>query len=219
MSTFNPILLQVSEKISSPEFFGIEIFNDDFYKLVVLFGINLLVTLLLARAVYYPFNNRKKEFVFSYMVVGSVIFFLCFALKAFKFNTGVAIGLFALLGIIRFRTNPIPIKEVSYLFVFIGISMINAFSKKMSIYEIAFINVILLSLATFAEIFLHQRPLVKTTANLDLVYGNLLNLKPENYEALLVDIQSQTGVEVKNIKIGKVNLKTQEVEIKVTYLK
>lgn len=219
MSILNPLFLQAIEPIASPEYFGIEIFNDDFYKLLVLFGINLLVTFIIGRLIYYPFNGKKKEFLFAYLFIASVIFFLCFALKAFKFNTGVAIGLFALLGIIRFRTDPIPIKDMSYLFIFIGLSMINAFSKKMSIYEIAFINLLMMSLATLSEIFLYKRPEVKKTASMELVYGNLRNLKPENKELLLADITSQTGMQVESIKIGKVNLKTQEVEIKVTYLK
>ena len=107
----------------------------------------------------------------------------CGLFSFLTFNTGVAIGLFALLGIIRFRTDPIPIKDMSYLFIFIGLSMINAFSKKMSIYEIAFINLLLMSMATFAEIFLYKRPVVKKTASMELVYGNLLNLKPENKES------------------------------------
>ncbi|MDA9066858.1 DUF4956 domain-containing protein [Flavobacteriales bacterium] len=219
MSILNTLFLQVIEPMASPEFFGIEIFNDDFYKLITLFGINLFVTLVIGRLIYYPFNGKKKEFLFAYIFIASVVFFLCFALKAFKFNTGVAIGLFALLGIIRFRTDPIPIKDMSYLFIFIGLSMINAFSKKMSIYEIAFINLLLMSMATFAEIFLYKRPVVKKTASMELVYGNLLNLKPENRELLISDISTKTGMQVENIKVGKVNLKTQEVEIKVTYLK
>ena len=89
----------------------------------------------------------------------------------------------------------------------------------MSIYEIAFINLLLMSMATFAEIFLYKRPVVKKTASMELVYGNLLNLKPENRELLISDISTKTGMQVENIKVGKVNLKTQEVEIKVTYLK
>ena len=76
-----------------------------------------------------------------------------------------------------------------------------------------------MSLSTFAEIFLYKKPVIKKTASMELVYGNLRNLKPENRELLLADITAQTGMQVEDIKVGKVNLKTQEVEIKVTYLK
>ena len=212
MGFFTTIYLQ------STKLFGIEIFDEDFYKLLVLFGLNLIVTFLLARFIYYPFNGKKREFLFAFLIVSCVIFFLCFALKAFKFNTGVAIGLFALLGVIRFRTDPIPMKEMAYLFVFIGISMINAFSKKMSLYEIGFINLTFISAAAFGEMFLYQKTVLKPSS-MDLIYGNIHNIKPENYENLISDISNQTGLNIEKIKIGKINLKTQEVSIKVFYNK
>ncbi len=204
--------------LQSNKVFGIEIFDEDFYKLLLLFGLNLLVTIILSRLVYYPFNGKKREFIFAYMIIATAIFFLCFALKAFKFNTGIAIGLFALLGIIRFRTDTIPVKEMVYLFVFIGVSMINAFSKKMSWYEIVFINVAFISVAAFAEMLLHQKKVVKP-ASMDLTYGNITNTKPENYETLVTDITNQTGLDIERIKVGKINLKTQEADLKVYYKK
>lgn len=213
MNTFHTLFL------SSKEVFGIEVFDNDFYKLLVLFGLNFLSTLLLARFIYYPFNNKKREFIFAYMVVSSVIFFLCFALKAFKFNTGVAIGLFALLGVIRFRTDTISLKEMAYLFVFIGVSMINAFSKKMSLYEIGFINLAFISLTAIGEKLLQQKESSKRTANFELTYGNLKNLSTENYEALKNDIGSTTGLKVESVKIMSMDLKTNEAKLKVYYEK
>jgi len=221
----NKFLLQTSEavekltKVASPELFGIEIFDEDFYKLLLLFSFNLVVTFIIGRVIYYNFNNRKKQFLFAYMLIGSVVFFLCFALKAFKFNTGVAIGLFALLGIIRFRTDPIPIKEMSYLFIFIGLSMINAFSKKMSLYEIVFINFLSIAILYFMEMFLNTKTTEKTTATIDLIYGKIENTKPEKREILIADLSSQIGLEIEKVKVGKINLKTQEVNLKVYYKK
>jgi len=215
MGILNTVLLQ-STKVSTPEIFGIEIFNDDFYKLVVLFGLNFLITIIIGRLIYYPFNGKKKQFLFAYLLIASVVFFLCFALKAFKFNTGVAIGLFALLGIIRFRTDPIPIKDMSYLFIFIGLSMINAFSKKMSIYEIMFINTAAITILYFMELFLKGKKTTKP-ASMELVYGNIAKTNPERRVELLTDLTTQTGLKIERVKIGKINLKTQEVEIKVYY--
>ncbi|MGB1040077.1 MAG: DUF4956 domain-containing protein [Flavobacteriales bacterium] len=205
--------------IENSELFGIEIFDEDFYKLLLLFSFNLVVTFVIGRVIYYNFNNRKKQFLFAYMLIGSVVFFLCFALKAFKFNTGVAIGLFALLGIIRFRTDPIPIKEMSYLFIFIGLSMINAFSKKMSLYEIVFINFLSIAILYFMEMFLNTKTTEKTTATIDLIYGKIENTKPEKREILIADLSSQIGLEIEKVKVGKINLKTQEVNLKVYYKK
>ncbi|MEN8787118.1 MAG: DUF4956 domain-containing protein [Flavobacteriales bacterium] len=213
MNTLNTFFL------SSTEVFGIEVFDNDFYKLLVLFGLNFLSTIILARFIYYPYNNKKREFIFAYMVVSSVIFFLCFALKAFKFNTGVAIGLFALLGVIRFRTDTISLKEMAYLFVFIGVSMINAFSKKMSLYEIGFINLAFISITAIGEMLLQQKTVVKRTANFELTYANLTNLNPENYPALKADISSKTGLNVQSVKITSIDLKTNEAKLKVYFEK
>lgn len=217
MGLLNIVLLQ-SNKIASPELFGIEIFNEDFYKLIMLFCFNFLITFILARLIYYPFNGKKKQFLFAYILIATVIFFLCFALKSFKFNTGIAIGLFALLGIVRFRTDAIPIKEMSYLFIFIGISLINAFSKKMSIYEIVFINTTAITILYFMELFLKGKKIMKP-ASMELVYGNIAKTNPERREELLAELTTQTGLEIERVKIGKINLKTQEVEIKVYYNK
>ncbi|MEN8927613.1 MAG: DUF4956 domain-containing protein [Flavobacteriales bacterium] len=213
----NTILLDLTE-LAQPELFGIKIFDEDFYKLVSLFGLNVLITFIIGRLIYYPFNGKKKEFLFAYLLIAATVFFLCFALKAFKFNTGVAIGLFALLGIIRFRTNPVPIKDMSYLFIFIGLSMINAFSKKMSIYEIVFINFAAITVLYFMELFLKGKKIEKP-ASIELVYGNIANTKPEKREELKSELSAQLGIEIERVKIGKMNLKTQEVEIKVYYIK
>lgn len=213
MTLLNTLFLQTTE------IFGIEIFDTDFYKLLLLYSFNFFVTFVIGRLIYYNFNGNKREFLFAYLLIASVVFFLCFALKAFKFNTGVAIGLFALLGIIRFRTDPIPIKEMSYLFVFIGLSMINAFSKKMSVYEIVFINFLAIAILYFMELFFNLKKVEKSTSSLELIYGDIANTKPEKREELLAELTTQTGLEITRIKVGKINFKTQEVEIKVYYKK
>jgi len=201
------------------KFAGIEIFNPDFYNLIVLFTISFAVTYILARFIYYPNSKKKKEFLFTYLLVGAIIFFLCFALKSFKFSTGAAIGLFALFGIIRFRTDAIPVKEMTYLFAIIGISMINAFSKKMSLVEVGFINTTILAVAYIMEQFLTKSNL-KTGLNLsnrNITYDNIENTKPKNYNTLLEDVSNKTGLDIEKIKVGKINLKTEEVELKVYY--
>lgn len=213
MTLLNTLFLQTTE------IFGIEIFDTDFYKLLLLYSFNFFVTFVIGRLIYYNFNGNKREFLFAYLLIASVVFFLCFALKAFKFNTGVAIGLFALLGIIRFRTDPIPIKEMSYLFVFIGLSMINAFSKKMSVYEIVFINFLSIAILYFMELFFNLKKVEKSTFSMEMIYGNIANTKPEKREELLTELTTQTGLDIERIKIGRINFKTQEVEIKVYYKK
>jgi membrane protease subunit (stomatin/prohibitin family) len=108
---------------------------------------------------------------------------------------------------------------MAYLFVFIGVSMINAFSKKMSLYEIGFINFAFISITAIGEMLLRQKTVEKRTANFELTYTNLANLNPENYATLKTDISSRTGLAVQSVKILSVDLKSNEAKLKVTFEK
>ena len=77
--------------LASKEFLGIKIFDTDLYKMVLLLGINFIMSFILIRLIYYPNSNRKKEYLFTFMLIGTIVFFLAFALKSFKFNTGKVI--------------------------------------------------------------------------------------------------------------------------------
>jgi len=114
------------------DYMNIPLFDEDFYKMAFLFFINLFFLTIIIRWFYYG-STRKKHYLFTYYLIGLVVFFLCFTLKKYKLDIGLAIGLFAIFGIIRYRTESIPIKEMTYLFIVIGVSLMNAFvNKKMS---------------------------------------------------------------------------------------
>ena len=94
--------------------------------------------------------------------------------------------------------------------------MINAFSKKMSVYEIVFINTAAITILYFMELFLKGKTITKPSS-MELVYGNIAKTNPERREELLAELTTQTGLKIERVKIGKMNLKTQEVEIKIYY--
>ena len=105
------------------KFFGVKLMDvKDFSKLLVRFLFNLFFVVLLVRGVYYP-AQRRKDFLFSYISLGMIIFLLCYVLVDVDMDTGFALGLFAIFGIIRYRTDAIPIKEMTYLFIAIGLSV------------------------------------------------------------------------------------------------
>jgi hypothetical protein len=114
------------------ELFGIPFFDDDFYKMVFRFFINFFFLTALIKFSYYKFS-KKADYLFTFYLVGTIVFFLCFTLKKYEIDLGLALGLFAIFGILRYRTDPLKVKEMTYLFIVIGISLINALSnKKMS---------------------------------------------------------------------------------------
>jgi len=110
--------------------FGIELVDKvDFFELIVRFAFNFLVVFVGVRWLYYPIAKRK-DYLFTYILISAVVFLLCFLLENVKLQLGFALGLFAIFGIIRYRTDAIPIKEMTYLFLVIGISVINALANK-----------------------------------------------------------------------------------------
>ena len=123
-------------KIINETILGLPWFDDDLYKLLIRFAINILFLTVIIRCLYYP-KSQRKDYLFTYFLIGTITFFLCFALAKLKIGTGMGLGLFAIFGIIRYRTDAIEIKEMTYLFLVIGLSVINSLaSKKISIIEI-----------------------------------------------------------------------------------
>jgi hypothetical protein len=159
--------------ISQIRFLDIKLMNaEDFSQLVFRFVFNLLFTFVIVFLIYAK-NSRRKDFYFSYFAIGTTIFTLCFLLESVKLELGFALGLFAIFGIIRYRTDPIPIKEMTYLFVIIGISVINALSgKKVSYIELIFVN-----LAIVATMWILEKILMlRQEVCLNITYEKIENI-------------------------------------------
>ena len=133
--------------ISDLKVFGIELVDvPDLFELMIRFAFNSIIIVIIVRYLYYP-AAKRKDYLFTYILIGTVIFLICFLLENVKLQLGFALGLFAIFGIIRYRTNPIPIKEMTYLFIVIGITIINALAnKKVSYAELLFTNFVVILL-------------------------------------------------------------------------
>ena len=197
------------------DIFGIPFFDDDFYKMVIKLFINVIFLTGIIKFTYYKYS-KNKEYLFTFYLIGIVVFFLCFTLKKYEFDLGMALGLFAIFGILRYRTTPIDVKEMTYLFVVIGISVMNALSnKKMSYIEILTANtIILLSVYYFARFSNHNTILTKK-----IIYETIENIQPDNHDKLKEDIQTRLGVQVVNIEIGNINFLRDTAVITVYYKK
>ncbi len=204
------------------DFLGIEWYDNDFEKLIFKFFITFLFIFITVRGLYYP-NARKKEYAFSFFMLGIVIFFISFTLKKFELGTGMALGLFAIFGIIRYRTETMPVKEMTYLFIVIGISVINALTnKKVSYAELLFTNLTIIGVTLFMEKFWFNSIVEKNEKKelkQSLVYNNLELIKPENYEQLLRDLTQKTGQEITRIKIEQIDFGENKAHINVYFPK
>ncbi len=194
--------------------FGIELVDKvDFFELIVRFAFNFLVVFVGVRWLYYPIAKRK-DYLFTYILISAVVFLLCFLLENVKLQLGFALGLFAIFGIIRYRTDAIPIKEMTYLFLVIGISVINALAnKKVSYAELIFTNLVLLFVAFLLEhVFLLKHESTKT-----VLYEKIDLIKKNRREELIQDLEERTGLKINRIEIGRINFLRDTVRIKVYY--
>ena len=208
------------------EFFGIPFFDDDFYKMLLRLGINMLYLTAIIKLSYYRFS-KKTEFLFTFYLVGIVVFFLCFTLKKYELDLGLALGLFAIFGIIRYRTDPLKVREMTYLFVVIGVSIINALSnKKMSYMEILLANSFITASIYYLDRYWSQQRLTPKEKTMpkdfgikDIVYNSLENIKPEQFEMLKNELEGSLGIEIIKLDINEVDFEKQTARIKIRYNK
>ena len=124
--------------LADVEIFGSDFFDKkDFIELLVRSAFNFLIVGYIVRYLYYPVT-KNKDYLFTYLLISVTVFFLCFLLENVKLELGFALGLFAIFGIIRYRTDAIPIKEMTYLFIVIGISVMNALVNKKISHQLFF---------------------------------------------------------------------------------
>ena len=185
-----------------PELLNIELMNwEDFLDLLLRTVFNLLVVLYLVRYLYYKATPRK-DYLFTYILISLVIFFMIFLLENINVSLGFALGLFAIFGIIRYRTMQIPIREMTYLFLVIGISVINSLAnRKVSYAELLFTNIAVISITYMLEkVFLLKHESKKT-----IIYENVELIKPQNRDDLIRDLEDRTGLTINRVEIGRID--------------
>jgi hypothetical protein len=183
-------------------------------EIVWRFTLNVAVILILIRWLYYS-STRRKDYLFTYILIASIVFLLCYLLESVTLQIGFALGLFAIFGIIRYRTNAISIKEMTYLFLIIGVSVINSLADtKTNIAEVLFSNLVII-LITFS---LEKIWLLKHESEKTVVYDKPELIKPERYDELVKDLQERTGIKkINKVGIGKIDFSRNVVNLKVYY--
>ena len=188
-------------------------FGNDFYALLIRLGINLFFLTILIRFLYYS-KTRRKDYLFTYFLIGIITFFLCFGLMQMDIDTGMGLGLFAIFGIIRYRTDAIEIKEMTYLFMVIGISVVNALaSNELSISEVTVINVTVL-LVTF---ILENLWLMKHETRKTINYERIDLIKPEQRDLLKADLEKRTGLVINRVEVGKIDFLNDTAQVRIFY--
>ncbi|MBP9151155.1 MAG: DUF4956 domain-containing protein [Flavobacteriales bacterium] len=195
------------------EIFGSPLYDKNFLELVFRLFINCAVAFVIIRMIYYPVQQRK-DYLFTYFIFNLLIFFLSYLLSSVKLQLGFAFGLFAIFGILRYRTEALAIKEMTYLFVVIAIAVINALAnKKISMAELMFTNVAIVGVTYVLE----RKWLLRHETNKTIVYEKIELIKPENYELLVQDLEERTGLKILRVQIGKVDFLRDVAELRIFF--
>jgi len=203
-------ITEISNWEEQLRFLGIKLINtSDFTELLIRFALNTTLIFMIVHFMYAK-NSRRKDFYFSFLSIGVVVFLLCFLLNSVKLELGFALGLFAVFGIIRYRTDAIPIKEMTYLFIVIGISVVNALSnKKVSYAELMLTN----SFIVVGLWFLEKRLMLKQEQSIKLLYEKIENIHTRSKEVLLTDLKERTGININRFEIEKIDFLRDVAEI------
>lgn len=215
LNYFTPVAqaVELSWQAGGREFLGVPIYDDDIQKLLFRFFVNFAVVTVIVRFVYYR-HSHSKDYLFTYFIINILVFFICFTLKKLDLGLGMALGLFAIFGILRYRTNTIPIKEMTYLFMVIGVAVINSLAnKKMSYVEMAFTNFAIIGLAAVLE----NIPLLKRELRETILYEKVDLIRPENHAELIADLQQRTGLTLSRIEMGEIDFLRDTVSIDLFY--
>ena len=196
------------------ELFGIDLYDSkDLIKLLFKFSIDLLFLFIIVRVIYYRIKD-EKDYVFTFFMFNILTFFICYLLRKVPMEMGFALGLFAVFGILRYRTEAIPIRQMTYLFIVIGLSMINSLANKsISWFEILLANGIITIITYLIDrVWFSTIELTKT-----ILYEKIEVIKPENEQELIEDLKQRTGLQIVAVKVDKVDFLRDTAQIKIYY--
>lgn len=176
------------------------------------FLINCVFVFLLIHFFYYR-KSRRLDYYFTFTLISISIFFLIFLLGSVKIKVGMALGLFAIFGIIRYRTETVPVREMTYLFVIISLSVINAIATNLSYSELILTNVIYVGSAWILESFKGLRHV----SNKLILYDRVDNIQPEHRAELVEDLRRRTGLNILRVDVGAINYLQDTVVLKIYY--
>ncbi|MCD8290046.1 MAG: DUF4956 domain-containing protein [Prevotella sp.] len=180
--------------------------------LLIRFGVNIVVVLIIIYGFYYP-KSKRRDYSFTFTLISISIFFLIYMLGEVKLKIGFALGLFAIFGIIRYRTETIPVREMTYLFMIIALSVINALNEDWGVAIIAVVNLIFIICIWICE----GNRLLKHIACKYVKYDRIELIVPERYEELLADLKKRTGLEITKVDVGSIDFLKDSAILKVYY--
>jgi hypothetical protein len=195
----------------SDNFFNLN--NPDFFGILLRFFINIVFLIILIRGIYFRYS-KKEKFLFTFFLMGITVFFITSMLKSVFIEFGMAVGLFAVFAILRFRTRNFGLKDMSYIFTAIGISVINSLKLRgFPVLGVIIFNIIIMISAIVLEEFTIKNRSVTHT----IVFEDLELLKTAKRQKILKEVSTLTGKEVMRVKIRKIDYRRKVALLDISY--
>ena len=181
-------------------------------ELLLRFLLNTVVIGLIVRVFYYP-KSKRRDYFFTFLLIAISVFLLIFLMGGVKLKIGFALGLFAIFGIIRYRTESVPIREMTYLFLIIAVSAINGLATSISYIELLATNLLFILSIWACE----SNHWVKHVASKLVLYDNINLITPEKEPELIADLKKRTGLDILRVEVGAIDFSKDTVMVKIYY--
>jgi hypothetical protein len=186
---------------------------DELTAFLLGFGLNFLTALIIVRFIYYP-STHDKRYVFTFLAFNTIIFLVVSMLSKLELGIGVGFGLFAVFSILRYRTDPIPVREMTYLFVIAALPVMNSAALAGGIWP----QIIIANVAVLVLLMVLERGWgFRYEGYKRITYEKIELIHPEHRAQLISDLENRTGIKIKRVTIGKINFLRDTVDLKVYY--
>lgn len=201
--------VSVKEKRQSDKFID----SEHVKNLLLAFFINLIAIMIIVRGLYYP-KCKRGEFFFTYILIAISTFMLIYVLGDVKLKAGIALGLFAIFSIIRYRTEQVAIREMTYLFIIIALSAINGLTvSELSIGEVLIINFLFI----FSIWICESKLLISHYSYKVIKYDNISLITPDKRDELIADLEKRTGLKIEKVEVGAIDFLKDAAIVKMYY--
>lgn len=173
--------------------------------------IDIAAALILLFGIYLPNNNRNREYIFTFLMFNIVIFHVAYLLNGVNLSLGAAFGLFAVFGLLRYRTEDIPMKDMTYLFLSIAMGLIVAIAK--GDWEPA----IVCSIIMVPTFLLDSGLILKKEMHKDVRYERIDRIKPENHQELMEELRKRTGLDIHYITVRNIDFVRDTATVRIFY--
>jgi hypothetical protein len=207
------MITELTSTLNATTIMGVDLINiSGLIEMLSRFILNIIVVWIITHFFYYP-KSQRRDYYFTFLMISVSIFMLIYLMDGSKIKIGAALGLFAVFGILRYRTESVPIREMTYLFFLVALSVINGMATKLSLVELLAANLIFIFAVSICE-----SNLLTNHVPCKLVkYDNIKLIVPERRKEMIADLEKRLGVKIKSVEIGSVDFLRDTALVKIFY--